>query len=308
MPHDDRVLDDAAAWAARTGDPAFDDWDGFTAWLERDAGHGDAYDRAMLAAAEAAEGLAAEAPDAANDDGHHAAARGNRRWFGAALAASVAALALFVLWPGADGLVYQTAPGESRTIALADGSSIALSGGSRLVLDDENPRFARLESGQALFDVRHDDARPFRVEAGEATLVDAGTIFDVRLDADDMVVAVSEGVVLFNPAAQNVRLDPGDQLTSERGTDAFALAEVPLEQVGEWREGRLTFRQATLADVATELGRATGVAYRVAPGSEASPVTGSVLIAPLRENPRALAPLLGVAVRQTGDEWMIETP
>lgn len=307
MPHDDSILEEAAAWAVRTGDPAFDDWDGFTAWLERSPAHAQAYDRISMAAIEAAEALAA-APVPANDI-EEVGTAGNRRWFGAALAAGLVGLAAFGVWQmGGDGHVYETAPGETRTIALADGSTIELGGGSRIALDEDQPRFARLEAGQALFDVRHDDAHPFRVEAGDDTLVDAGTTFDVRLDVDDLTVGVSEGVVLFNPAEQNVRLEPGDRLVSARGSADYTLSEVPVAQVGEWREGRLTFAQASLADVVGDLARATGVRYRVAGGSAASPVSGSVMIAPLRENPAALGPLLGVSVRKAGEDWMVETP
>ncbi|WP_374408429.1 FecR domain-containing protein [Pelagerythrobacter sp.] len=305
MPHDDSIRDEAAAWAVRTGDPAFEDWDGFTAWLERDAAHAEAYDRASLAVAEAAEALAS----APANDAAIAAPRGNRRWFGAALAACLAGLAAVGVWQmGGDGRVYETAPGETRSIALGDGSTIELAGGSRITVDEDDPRFARLESGQALFDIRHDDAHPFRLEAGDDTLVDVGTVFDVRLDAENLAVAVSEGVVLFNPAQQNVRLEPGDRLTSARDSADYVLSEVPLAQVGEWREGRLTFADADLADVVADLARATGVPYRVAPGSAVQPVSGSVVVAPLRGNPAALGPLLGVSVRKAGEDWMVEAP
>ena len=307
MPHDDSAIEEATAWAVRTGDPAFDDWDGFTVWLEASPAHAQAYDRVAVAALEGAGALAA-APSAANDADNVAPA-GSRRWVGAALAACLVGLAAFGAWQmGGDGRIYETAPGETRTIALADGSTIELGGGSRIALDEDDPRFARLEAGQALFDVRHDDAHPFRLEAGEATLVDAGTTFDVQLDADDLTVAVSEGVVLFNPAAQNVRLEPGDRLVSLRGSADYTVSAVPLAQVGEWRDGRFTFTQASLAGVVGDLARATGVRYRVAAGSAASPVSGSVMIAPLRDDPAALGPLLGVSVRKAGDEWVVETP
>ena len=39
MAHDARIEEQAAAWAVRTGDPAFEDWEGFTLWLERDPAH-----------------------------------------------------------------------------------------------------------------------------------------------------------------------------------------------------------------------------------------------------------------------------
>ncbi len=34
MQVDDTIREQAASWAAATGDPAFEDWDAFTLWLE----------------------------------------------------------------------------------------------------------------------------------------------------------------------------------------------------------------------------------------------------------------------------------
>src|SRR5690606_20932685 len=115
----------------------------------------------------------------------------SRRWFGGAIAASLAAVLIFVLWPGGPQ-VLETRPGETRMIALEDGSRIDLAGGPRIELDSDDPRFARLDYGRALFTIEHDDANPFRLEAGDATLLDAGTVFDVSLDETILSVAVAE--------------------------------------------------------------------------------------------------------------------
>ena len=39
MPHDDQIREQALAWAVRTGDPEFADWEGFTCWLEENPAH-----------------------------------------------------------------------------------------------------------------------------------------------------------------------------------------------------------------------------------------------------------------------------
>ena len=57
MQHDDAIRDEAAAWAVRTGDPAFADWDGFEAWLARSPENARAYDTVVAAVDEAADGL-----------------------------------------------------------------------------------------------------------------------------------------------------------------------------------------------------------------------------------------------------------
>lgn len=306
MQRDDHLAEEALAWAVRTGDPGFADWEAFTAWLEQSPEHAAAYDRVAAAVAEAAEGLAATQPAAANDD-PPSPARISRRWFGGALAASLAALLVFGVWRGDETYVEETAPGETRMIALDDGSRIDLAGGSAIELDRDDPRFARLEHGRALFTIRHDEANPFRLEAGEDTLVDAGTVFDVSLDEGNIAVSVGEGAVIFNPARQAVRLSPGDLLRSAKGSDQYTRSTVAAAQVGEWTEGRITFEDASLAEVATELSRATGIAFRPAPGATAR-LSGSIVLAPIREDPRIAGALLGVSVRRQGDGWMMGAP
>ena len=305
MQPDDRLAEEAVAWAVRTGDPGFADWDAFTAWLEQSPDHAAAYDRVTAAVSDAAEGLAT-LPAAGNDDpAPHA--RISRRWFGGAIAASLAALLVFGVWRGEGTYVEQTAPGETRMIALEDGSRIDLAGGSKIELDRDDPRFARLDHGRALFTIRHDEANPFRLEAGEDSLVDAGTVFDVALDQENLSVSVGEGAVIFNPTRQAVRLAPGEALRSARGSDEYVKSTVAAAQVGEWTEGRLTFNDASLDEVAAELGRATGIAFRPATGATAR-LSGSIVIAPIREDPRLAGALLGVSVRRQGDGWVIGAP
>ncbi|AKH44131.1 transmembrane sensor [Altererythrobacter atlanticus] len=305
----DPIRDQAAHWAVLTSDPAFDDWEKFTAWLESHPDHAATYDRVMAAVAEAAEAdIPAPAPAANDGDaGEMPQSPARRRWLGGALAASVAVLAVIGVWQSRDGSqTFETAPGETRVIALADGGEIVLSGGTRLLFDPEDPREAALEAGQALFTITHDPANPFRLEVGGDRLVDIGTVFDVAARPDSLTVAVSEGAVLFNPDGQNVELQPGDMLTSAVGSAEYTLSRVPLEQVGEWRTGRLTFQNATIAELAGDLTRATGIPFAAAEGAANAPrVSGSLLLGPVRDDPRTIAPLLGVTVRRQGDSWII---
>lgn len=304
MPRDETIRERALEWAVRAGDPDFDDWDGFTRWLEESPAHGRAYDEIAAAVADGAE-IAVQAPPAANDDLPSPALPIRRRWVLGALAASLAlVVGLGLVLGGKDRYVVETAAGEMRTVALSDGSSLALSGDTRLQLDRDDPRFARLERGQALFTVRHDDDHPFVVMAGDDRLVDAGTVFDVALNAEHMQVAVSEGLVLFNPQDQNVKVAPGRVLTRRTGESDYTLAPIAAEQVGEWRAGRLTFEDAPLSEVAVRLSRMTGVAFRTRDGSTGS-FSGSILVASVREDPASLGPLLGATVRREGGHWTI---
>ena len=305
MAHNGAVMEQAVAWAVRTGDPAFDDWDEFTGWLESDPSHAEAYGHVTARVADVAEILAP--PLRAGNDDTPGIERTRRRWLGGMVAAAIAAIAAFGAWQiRGDNYTVETAPGEQRMIALGNDSKIELAGGTRIVLDRGDPRSASLEVGQALFTIRHDPQRPFRLQVGDDKLVDIGTVFNVKHTASTIRLAVSEGAVAFNPKRQNVRVNPGQELTSDTGSAAFQLADIPAAQVGEWRGGRLTFQDQTLAEIAADLTNASGIRFDASPGAATRRVSGSLLVGPVRADPRSAGPLLGVAIRPAGDGWVIE--
>lgn len=305
MQADEQIRDQALSWALRTGDPAFADWDAFTAWLEADPAHAAAYDAVAAAVADAADVLAA-AP--ANDDAFEGAPLhiSRRRWMGGAIAAALAVVALVGLWnrPGGAEL-YETAPGETQLIALDDGSTIQLAGGTVLELPEGTAtREAVLREGQALFTIVHNDSDPFVLMAGADRLVDAGTVFDVKLGKSGLALGVSEGAVIYNPSTANLRVDAGNGLVARPGSAAVVAALDP-QLVGEWREGRLTFDMAPLPEVAEELTRATGISFAARNAGRDQAISGSILLAPVRADPRNLEGLLGVRVTRRGDAWEI---
>jgi transmembrane sensor len=311
MLRDQTIREQAIAWAVRTGDPAFDAWDDFTLWLEQDPAHSAAYDAVAGGVADMAEIL--PAPEKAAGPAAIPAANENdppppRRWLGGAIAAALAVVMVagVVNWR-TGSYVVETEAGESRLVEIAGLGTVTLAGDSRLVLDRGNSRVAELARGQALFTLQGDDpGQPFTLTVGEDRLVDIGTIFDVRRQGDSLRVAVSEGAVLFNPEAERARVSPGQVLTTRAGTPGYAIEAIDPALVGEWSEGRLTFDDAPLADVAADLTRATGLRFVAAGG--ASRISGSILTGPVRDDPSSLAPLLNVSVRRDADGWLIGTP
>ncbi|WP_395332495.1 FecR domain-containing protein [Novosphingobium sp. BL-8H] len=303
---DEMIREEAARWAVRTGEPGFDDWDGFMLWLEADPAHARAYDAVNAAVIDAVEAAAAlPANDVIDDVPVTHPAR--RVWLGSAIAASLALVGGVWLWQTHSREIYavETAPGQMRTVELETGTRIDLAGGTTVRLDRKDPRYAVLDKGQALFTVRHDAARPFHVEAGDATLVDLGTVFDVSRDGAHLSVGVAEGSVGYNPKGENLRLAPGDRLVADAGN--VTLGHVPAREVGEWRDGRLTFDATPLSEVAARLTRATGIAFAAQAGAE-TPVSGSILVTPIRDDPQMIGALLGLQVRHEGQVWVIGRP
>ncbi|MGK6320709.1 FecR family protein [Sphingomonas sp. DT-204] len=299
----DRIDEEALAWAVRTADPAFDDWDSFTLWLEGDPARAARYDAIASRVAEAADDLlTVPVPEPVE-----APARPQRRWLvGTGIAAALAGVVGYGAWTlQPQPYAIETAAGSTRTVTLGEGSTIALAGGTRLLLDRRDDRVARLERGQAMFVVRHDAAHPFRVKVGSDELVDVGTAFDVKRAAGVMRVAVSEGAVVFNPAREAVRVDPGKALVSDETAHRLRLSSIDPQAVGGWREGRLSYQGEPIGEVAADLTRALGVSIAAAPDVAERPFRGTLAVATLRKDPAAVAPLLGVAARRSGEGWVL---
>lgn len=296
----------AIGWTIRLRDGSAEDWRAFTAWLEADPAHVAAYDEVSRADATLGQLPSRRQPVIADQPPPQAPVRSRRGWLvGGGLAAAAAGVLAVTTLQGPASYEVETRPGEHRSVQLADGSRIDLNGGSRLVLDRGNPRKAELARGEALFIVIHDDRRPFEVRVGDDVLKDLGTVFAVLHESGATEVAVSEGLVLYNPGGEAVQIAPGQKLTDD-GSERVVLAQVDVQAVGSWRGGRLSYSEAPLTRVAADLRRNLGVPVRVDPSLSGRRFTGLVQLDAQQELLfQRLSALLGVRAVRTGDGWTL---
>lgn len=311
------LMDTARLWMVRASDSNFAQWDDLTEWLEADPAHLAAYEAALEEQSWVDDLL--NQPDAASvlyqddvtDEPEQPQVSRARRWWlgGGALAASLAAVAVLTLQPFTSQMIeVQTGPGEHRTITLADGSRVILNGDTRVSYDPESGRHAELAYGEALFEIEHDESRPFVVMAGDTRLVDAGTVFNVVRDDAALEVGVAEGAVIYEGVKGSVRLNPGDVLTQvARGEVRLSRADPG--SVGSWNEGVLHFQNAPLTKVANDLTRALGKPVRAGADVGGLRYTGTLAVdGPPDQVVARAAPLLGVAIRDNGKNWEMTLP
>jgi len=310
------IRDEAALWMARTRDPRFSDWDALTEWLEASPAHNLAYEAAF--AGHDLAGVLGEAGTGRATAEPVAPPTRTPRWRrhglvgGGLLGTAAAAAAVFAMLApyGATTtqMVAETRPGEHRLIRLSDGSEIALNGSSRIVLDRSNERTARLERGEAMFSVVHDETRPFTVDADGARMVDLGTKFDVVRTARGSEVSVAEGAVLYDPNGAAVRLGPGRQLRRVDGSQIVEVSQTDPTTIGAWRTGRLVYRDAPLWRVADDVSRATGTRIVVDRSATNLPFTGAIVVSGVQREAlaRRLAAVLDVSVAQRGGELYLK--
>lgn len=122
--------------------------------------------------------------------------------------------------------------------------------------------------GDVWFHVVHDESKPFTVFAGAATIVDLGTTFAVRSDDPAGVsVSVSEGAVslrqMNTPVSQGVVLKAGDNGTLRSDGNVVAERGAGSDADFAWLQGRLVFRDASIARVAVEVRKWYGIELKI---------------------------------------------
>ncbi len=276
----DNRQDDAIAWHVRLGNPdaTGDDWADFTDWLEADPANADAYDAVAMADATLAEARGTSA--SANNDNLPIQTSWHQRrgFFAIAAGVALAVVATPYLLSGRSLEEFSTRPGETRDIALGDGSHIILNGDTKLKLDRKSNRFAELASGEALFSIRHDSAKPFEVQIGDATLRDIGTIFNVRHDDGELDVAVSDGAVQYNPDGEGLTVPAGNWLQIANGQRVPIVKAIDKASVAGWRTGILTYQEQRLSILAADLSRSLGTKVTVSPDIANRQFSGSIRV------------------------------
>lgn len=286
----DPVADEQAAlWAARIDGDTLDRAQRaeLDAWLAQKPAHRvllsqycqfSADLEAQVPALVAAGGIAAPA-DAARA---HAS---RRRWTAPRVAAVVLAAAaaiavtFFTLRPAEPVQTFATAPVQRSTHTLADGTRIELNAQTSLRFENtKTERRVRLASGEALFTVAKDPARPFIVETPGGSVRVTGTTFNVRTAPSQAAfeVTVLEGSVQVRPsgvgvaaAAGPIALGAGDAFSVRAGqVERRALSPGEVDDALAWRLGQIVFRDVPLREAAARFayyhGRAIHVAASVA--------------------------------------------
>ena len=295
---DGNIIAEAAKWHVASNGDAMD-WDRFALWLEADSRHAQAYDEIALT-------------EALLGDHRHNLSRGDvgydrdtpsrktswRLAWGAVAAAVLAMVAIPAMRSGPD-ITYATT-NAPRAIALTDGSMVTLAPHSQLSLSDRDTM--RLTSG-AWFDLRHIAGLKLAITAGQVTIRDIGTRFDVQAEGGTVSVAVAEGSVevtskgLSNPIA----LSEGRALLFDGDNNLARTSRIDPTSIGGWRQDRLSYENMPLPLVAADLGRHADAHLDVAANLRSRTFSGTLIIGKPHDAPHDLAQLMGLGLVRQSD-------
>lgn len=260
----------ALAWLSLLHDqPSSGDQATFSQWLRADPAHVAAYSQAQVLwelSEVPARKLAGEEALALQGylNAMHASKRSRVvRWSGAlAMAACLVVMVSMGAgwqpsrWVDDFGADYVTAPGEIKTVTLADKSQITLDADSAIAVDfNHGERHIQLRRGAGFFSVTH-TGESFVVAAGSGEARVLGTQFEVRLQPAGAQVTVLSGRVGVTPSTQGQQqiLTAGQQVAYTDGI-ADQMHAVDSESRLAWRDGWLNYYKAPLADVVKDLER-----------------------------------------------------
>ena len=168
--------------------------------------------------------------------------------------------------------------GQKMTFNLDDGTKVKLNSGSKLTYQkvfDENERRVKLE-GEAFFEVKRDESRPFIVETEDLVTTVLGTSFNIQSYKGEKksMVAVSSGKVKVmkiqkvNTSENRYFLLNENQMITYSAVDNSIIKSEPVpEQVFSWKENIIDFDHSEFENIIGTLQRWYGVEFIINNGN-----------------------------------------
>ncbi len=310
------MIREASIWFARMHGPDAPAHEAsFVAWIAGDEAHRDAYSRVSEAFSLGKALKPGISPDATQPSRP-------RRELVAIIAILLTGLCGITFTASQNGFVsvrrppaaviasrWSTGTGEIRTVHLSDGSTVTLDTQSVLVSRfGADRRYLMLIRGRARFDVAHER---------RAFLVQAGTIFDVRVEGPVASVHLIRGAVDVGlpkhdgDSAKLRRVLPGEAVTfdARRGINPVTASQNSTIVQTIWPSSLLEFDNARVGEVIAEANRYSSRQLRVrSPDIAEKRVSGTFRVGDAEQLAGHLSSLLGIRIsrRPNGDIDMIE--
>lgn len=267
MSQREHIETEAARWISRSDDTAWSEADeaALQAWLAQSSDHRVAWLR-LRSVWKRADRLASLGHVSTEVESPHVPRVRTIQWLPWCAAAAVCVLVTGLVFVHVNNVrgTYRTEIGGRQSVPLADGSQVELNTQTRLRAEiDDRQREVWLEEGEAYFEVKRDERRPFVVHAGERSVTVLGTKFSVLREAERFEVVVVEGQVRVDDERETQRERPilltrGEMVLARQDARATLIVDQSGERAERelsWRQGLLRFDETPLADAAAEFNR-----------------------------------------------------
>ena len=163
-------------------------------------------------------------------------------------------------------------PGTKVKVVLPDSSTVWLNSNAMIRYPQqfsENIRSVEF-MGEALFQVRHDEKRPFVVNAEDLKIKVLGTSFNVFSSKEKGIVETTlldGSIALFSShnhtAVADIVLSPNQQALYNKKNGHIDVLNVCASSYASWTNGNFIFEKNTLQEIASSLERAFNVKIHI---------------------------------------------
>tara|TARA_R110002051_G_C8662327_1_gene489195 strand:+ start:143 stop:1195 length:1053 start_codon:yes stop_codon:yes gene_type:complete len=172
-------------------------------------------------------------------------------------------------------IIRETAPGEKLTLKLNDGSVIQMNSNSKVRFPksfSENRRDVYME-GEAFFEVKRDEKKPFIVHTKDLVTSVLGTSFSIQEDLKSQLsqVAVLTGKVKVTKSGNKVIkgenseliLKPMDAARFDGIQGSFKQVKVAYDETFAWKDNVIVFHNSSFEEVLRKLESWYGVNFQI---------------------------------------------
>lgn len=155
--------------------------------------------------------------------------------------------------------------GETREIILPDNSRITLNAGSVLIYPEKFSSTERTVflSGEAIFEVTHNETLPFMVNTADLTIQVHGTTFNVNAypEARGTSATLCEGSIsaTLKGSGESILMVPNERLDYDRQTGKSSILRVNSAEDIAWKRGDMCFRSENIHTIVKAIERKYGI-------------------------------------------------
>jgi transmembrane sensor len=151
----------------------------------------------------------------------------------------------------------KTGRGQMYPVKLSDGSAVWLNSSSSIrfpVAFNEQERRVEI-TGEAYFEIAHNDRKPFTVSVNGMTVQVVGTVFNINSYTDEgsMKTTLLKGAVKVKQGNQQVMIKPGEQ--AEVVENKIKVKPADVEHAVAWKEGIFDFKDDNLYTIMRQISR-----------------------------------------------------
>ncbi|MCU0467992.1 MAG: FecR family protein [Arcicella sp.] len=202
--------------------------------------------------------------------------------------------------PLSDWAKYENSSAKILKVSLPDGSSVWLHPKTQLSYNQSDRIYRQVNlKGEAFFDVKRDENRPFLIYSGKMTTKVLGTSFNVKAypETERFEVSVVTGKVsVMNESEKEVLVTPKQQVVLENKSDVMIVNELPKDKTFYWELASLNFDNTSMQRVVDNIEQHFNVKIHLSPTLQQCRLSGNF-------NQERLATILEIVCRSIDAEY-----